>query len=96
MTNFAVSEQGLSLTNPFAEGHYDRTAGVSDRNPVPADALAAVQAQCRSLDDDMRWLVALVSDTAMRLAEAAGMTRDNIVQNDAGSFVVNRPGFPRE
>ena len=96
VTNFAVSEQGLSLTNPFAEGHYDRTAGVSDRNPVPADALAAVQAQCRSLDDDMRWLVALVSDTAMRLAEAAGMTRDNIVQNDAGSFVVNRPGFPRE
>jgi integrase len=84
--NFAASEQGLNLNNPFAGVYYDRTAGVSDRNPVPADALAVMQAQCRSLDDDMRWLVALVSDTGMRLAEAAGMTRDDIVQDDDGSL----------
>jgi len=47
-----------------------------------------VQAQCRSLDDDMRWLVALVSDTGMRMAEAAGMTRDDFVQDDDGSLYV--------
>ncbi|MFO8154085.1 DUF6538 domain-containing protein [Thioalkalivibrio sp.] len=86
VTNFAASEQGLDFTNPFAGVYYDRTAGVSDRTPVPADALAVVQAQCRSLDDDMRWLVALVSDTGMRLAEAAGMTRDDIVRNNDGSL----------
>ena len=42
VTNFAASEQGLSITNPFAGVYYDRTAGVSDRLPIPADALAAI------------------------------------------------------
>ena len=87
VTNFAASEQGLSITNPFAGVYYDRAAGVSDRAPIPADALAAIQARCRVLDDDLRWLVALVSDTGMRLAEAAGMTRDDIVRHDDGSLV---------
>ena len=87
VTNFAASEQGLSITNPFAGVYYDRTAGVSDRLPIPADALTAIQARCRVLDDDLRWLVALVSDTGMRLAEAAGMTRDDFVQHDDGSLV---------
>lgn len=39
------------------------------------------------MDDDLRWLVALVSDNGMRLAETAGLTREDIVQGDDGSFV---------
>lgn len=86
VTNFAASEQGLTLNNPFAGVYYDRSAGVSDRTSVPADALAVVQAKCRELDDDLRWLVALVSDTGMRLAEAAGMTREDLVRGEDGSL----------
>lgn len=90
--NFAISEQGLSISNPFARVYYDRTAGVSDRTPIPADALAKVQSQCRVVDDDLRWLVALVSDTGMRLAEAAGLSRDDFVESGDGSmFVRLRP-----
>jgi hypothetical protein len=33
--NFAASEQGLSLSNPFAGVYYDRNAGVSGRNSIP-------------------------------------------------------------
>lgn len=73
--NFAASEMGLHLNNPFAGVYYDRTAGASDRNPFPADALAMVQTKYREIDDDLRWLAALVTDTGMRLAEGAGMTR---------------------
>lgn len=87
VTNFAASELGLTLTNPFNGVYYDREAGVSDRNPIPADALKVVQGQCRQLDDDMRWLVALVSDTGMRLAEAAGMARQDIERRSDGSLV---------
>lgn len=87
VTNFAASELGLTLTNPFNGVYYDREAGVSDRNPIPADALMVVQGQCRQLDDDMRWLVALVSDTGMRLAEAAGMVRQDIERRSDGSLV---------
>ena len=31
-----------------------------------------IQTECMKTDDDIRWLVALISDTGMRLAEAAG------------------------
>ena len=84
VTNFAASEQGLTLNNPFAGVYYDRSVGVSDRTSVPADALAVVQEKCRELDDDLRWLVALVSDTGMRLAEAAGMTRADFIRGEDG------------
>ena len=41
---------------------------------IPMDALRRVQYECVQIDDDIRWLVALVSDTGMRLAEAAGLS----------------------
>lgn len=86
VTNFAASEQGLTMTNPFSGVYYDRSAGVSDRTSVPADALSTVQARCHAHDDDLRWLVALVSDTGMRLAEAAGMTREDFIRDENGSL----------
>ena len=70
--SFAASEAGIELNNPFAGVYYDRQAGVEGRSPIPIDIIRSVQAECRRLDDDVRWLVALVSDTGMRLAEAAG------------------------
>jgi integrase len=88
VTNFAASEQGLSLTNPFTGVYYDRLAGVSDRNPIPTVALTKVQAKCREVDDDMRWLVALVSDTGMRLAEAAGLALEDFGRDDQGDLIV--------
>ena len=61
--NFAASELGLTLTNPFNGVYYDRDAGVRERKAVAATDLATIQSLCREVDDDMRWLVALVSDT---------------------------------
>jgi integrase len=87
VTNLAANEQGLTLNNPFSGVYYDRTAGVSDRNPIPVETLRVIQKMCRELDDDMRWLVALASDTGMRLAEAAGLSREDIVRHDDGSLV---------
>jgi integrase len=84
--NFAASEQGLSLSNPFAGVYYDRTAGVSDRNSIPKEALGIIQRKCREADDDLRWLVAMVSDTGMRLAEVAGLTKEDIVLEEDGSL----------
>lgn len=86
VTNFAASEQGLSLQNPFTGVYYDRSAGVQHRSPVPLDAIKVVQEKCRELDDDVRWLVAMVSDTGMRLAEAAGLAREDILRSDDGSL----------
>jgi len=79
VTNFAASEMGISITNPFGGVYYDRQAGVQERESLPVEVILAIQNKCHRLDDDFRWLVALVSDTGMRLAEAAGLTRDDLV-----------------
>src|SRR6056297_2676041 len=76
--NFATSEIGITINNPFAGVYYDRKAGVEDRQPLPMDTIRSLQQLCRNEDDDLRWLVALVSDTGMRLAEAAGLLIDDI------------------
>jgi len=78
IVNFAASEVGATMTNPFAGVYYDRQSGVKDRAPLPSDALRSVQLECRKIDDEMRWVVGLVSDTGMRLAEAAGLLRSDI------------------
>ena len=77
--NFAVSEYALSLTNPFTRIYHDKSAGVVKRLPVPDEDLRKVQALCRAEDDDVRWLVALVVDTGLRLGEAAGLLIQDIV-----------------
>jgi integrase len=72
--NFALSEFALDVRNPFVGVYHDRSKGVVTRKPIPLDALRYVQRECMQIDDDIRWLVALVSDTGMRLAEAAGLS----------------------
>jgi integrase len=90
--NFAASEEGLNLVNPFGGVYYDRSAGVGDRQPIPTGDIRTVQAECSKIDDEMRWLVALVADTGMRLAEAAGLLIDDIMEDEDGlPFVRVRP-----
>ena len=76
--NFAISEYALDLKNPFVGMYFDKTAGVSKRLPVPIEDIRKAQNQCRLIDDDLRWLVALVSDTGMRLAEGAGLLKSDL------------------
>ena len=35
----------------------------------------------RGIDDEMRWLIALISDTSMRLGEATGLFKEDIKVN---------------
>ncbi len=88
--NFAASEIGIDLTNPFGKVYYDRNAGVEARTPLPFEEIQVIQAQCHELDDDLRWLVALVSDTGMRLAEAAGLLKEDIRLDDPVPHVIIR------
>jgi integrase len=59
--------------------YFDKSAGVSKRLPIPIEDIRKVQHLCRTIDDDLRWLVALVSDTGMRLAEGAGLLKSDII-----------------
>tara|TARA_B110000046_G_scaffold152844_1_gene162151 strand:+ start:50 stop:1237 length:1188 start_codon:yes stop_codon:yes gene_type:complete len=77
--NFALSEYALDIRNPFVGVYHDRSAGILVRKPIPLEAIRIVQSECRSIDDDMRWLIALISDTGMRLAEGAGLLKEDLV-----------------
>ena len=89
--NFVISEYALDVKNPFSGIYYDRSNKVRKRQPITLDALRNIQSVCYRIDDDVRWLIALISDTGMRLSEAAGLHRDDIVLNDDFPHIVVRP-----
>lgn len=72
-------ERDPQRTNPFeklpipGEGE-DKTA----RIPFSSDELTALEAICRSMDDDLRWALALLADTGARLAEVVGLGMKDI------------------
>ena len=79
--NLTITEQGLDCINAFARTYMpddDRQR----RLPIPIDCIRAIQSDCQHMDDDMRWLVALLSDTGMRLGEAVGLSVDDIRLDD--------------
>ena len=75
--NFAIGEYGLDMKNPFALVHMPQ-ATYKKRLPIPIETIRAIQSACFEIDDDLRWLVALISDTGMRLSEAAGLAIEDI------------------
>ena len=75
--NFNVQEFALNFQNPFSGVYLDKKAGVKKRQSITTKQIQKIQEACRHEDDDIRWLVALISDTGMRLAEAAGLLHDD-------------------
>jgi len=56
-----------------------------------------LQKECVRLDDDIRWLLALISDTGMRLSEAVGLLVDDLVvdvQHPLSSYLFNPGRLP--
>ena len=76
--NFCIKEQGLDCKNPFS-GVYLPAENNKKRFPIKDAKLKKLQRECVLLDDDIRWLVALISDSGIRLSEAVGLLVDDIV-----------------
>ena len=78
IVNLSISEEGLDCTNAFAKAYFPENGVEAKRQPIPIQSIRSIQRLCRSLDDDMRWLVALISDTGMRLGGTAGLRLTDI------------------
>ena len=76
--NFAARENGINSVNPFANMNYGNGAAPVKRMPIPIEDIRKIQSLCFEMDDDIRWLIALLSDTGMRLAEACGLVKQDI------------------
>ena len=91
VTNFAIAELGLGIQNNFI-GIYLPTIHLGEkRRTIPTDKLIKLQKQCLAMDDDIRWLVALISDTGMRLAEASGLLIEDINLQALTPYINLRP-----
>ena len=76
--NFTATENAIDAVNPFSNMNYGNGAKPVRRLPIPHEQLRVIQAECRRKDDEMRWLIAVLSDSGMRLAEAIGLTKQDI------------------
>jgi integrase len=76
--NLAMAEHGIEGRNPFSS-IYMPDEVQEERQPIPRDSLRSIQRDCMAIDDEMRWLLAIISDTGMRLSEAAGLHKDDII-----------------
>ena len=89
--NFTISEYALDVKNPFVGIYHNRNFGVSKRLPIPKDALLKIQKECIAYNDDLRWLVAIISDSGMRLAEAAGLLKSDLKLDTDIPHIVIQP-----
>ena len=71
--NLAIREHGLSVHNVFSGTFIPDDEVKKKRLPIPAPDLVKIQQECMALDDEPHWLVAIISDTGMRLSEACGL-----------------------
>ena len=89
--NLSKSEMGLTMSNPFSTTFIPQVGVAKNRSSIPAADIARIQTLCLNHDDDRRWLIALISDTGMRLAEAAGLLIEDINLNSAIPYVHIKP-----
>ena len=81
--NLCIQEYGLDCRNPFSRVYLPDLNDGKKRKPIPIENIRQIQKDCMAIDDDVRWLVALISDTGMRLSEAAGLhVNDIMLDND--------------
>ena len=76
--NITIQEHGLNINNPFSKTYMPEIEDKQYRESIPAYTIKNIQSLCREYDDDLRWLIALLSDTGMRLGEGVGLLKSDI------------------
>ena len=77
--NLAIKEHGLEGTNGFLGTFIPDGLRQTTRKPIPIEVIKDIQQTCMTMDDDLRWLIALLSDTGMRLGEGVGLLKSDII-----------------
>ena len=78
ITNLTIREYGLGCKNVFADVYIPDDDRIDKRPPIPTEVILQIQKECMVIDDEKRWLVSLISDTGMRLAEGVGLLTSDI------------------
>ncbi|MDC1209112.1 site-specific integrase [Litorivicinus sp.] len=91
VVNLCIQEEGLGINNPFVKVYIPSDENHTKRHSLTIEQTKLLQQRCREQDDSLRWLAALISDTGMRLAEAAGLAKDDLkLTDEAPHFVIRK------
>ena len=77
--NICINGMGLECSNAFSNTFMPSVSNSEDRQPIPQKNIERIKDECHRLDDDIRWLVALLCDSGVRSGEATGLAKDDLV-----------------
>jgi len=89
--NLNIREYGFDGANAVSGTYMPDDFDTPKREPIPNDILKVIQRACQTSNDEPRWLVALISNTGMRLSEAAGLSKDNVYLDEGVPYVDIKP-----
>ncbi|MDA9159108.1 tyrosine-type recombinase/integrase [Rhodobacteraceae bacterium] len=75
----------------FSGVYFGEDVATVKRKPVATKDIQTLQAFCRQTDDEPRWIIALLSDTGLRLSEALGLTKEDVHLTATTPYIDIRP-----
>ena len=94
--NLTIQEHGLECKNAFARTFIPDLEDSVKRAPIPLEVIRQIQKECLQMNDPNRWLIALLSDTGMRLSEALGLKIEDLHLEDTIPYVTITPNSARK
>ena len=89
--NFVIKEHGLNCNNAFNGVYLPHNCTQKKRKPIDSSTIVRLQHQCKSIDDDIRQLIALITDSGLRLAEAVGLMVNDIILDGGYPHIIVTP-----
>ena len=89
--NLTIRENGLEGHNGFSGTYLPDGLQSGERKPVPLAIVRQIQDRCIEEDDELRWIIAVLSDTGMRLGEAIGLLKQDIVLDQEVPYINLQP-----
>lgn len=89
--NFVMKEQGLSPSVAFSGVYLGEAEGQRRRYVPTTEELSLLQRLCKKQDDLPRWILALLSDTGLRLSEALGLAKGDVILETDTPHLIIRP-----
>jgi integrase len=89
--NFVSKELGLDPSVAFSGVYLGEDVGTVKRKPIAVNDIEALQSMCRQTNDEARWVIALLSDTGLRLSEALGLTKEDVHLTATTPYIDIRP-----
>jgi integrase len=91
VVNFVLKEEGLPPNQAFSGVYLGEPENKKKRYVPTVQELKKLQLFCQEADDELRWLLALISDTGLRLSEALGLCREDVVLEGETPYIRIEP-----